>query len=221
MSERREGQDQLVEDTGWLDLDHDATSVDDFAWRDRELPTIWRVTHAPFLDWGSEQICTDLQLTHRTTPSRSRALRLSLAEVCAPSSTAAVVPLQSHPAKSTTQRRGHQGTTRSGPTRQTIAAYRPTWRGQSEAYQLLLLALALQRDVRTTLAATATATAKAKTSSWTSSYATPPRSLPPQDDHVLLPNPPPPLLLLPDLDREHEQEEQAHRQSNSNKKISI
>ncbi|KWU45228.1 hypothetical protein RHOSPDRAFT_33173 [Rhodotorula sp. JG-1b] len=40
MSERREGQDQLVEDTGWLDLDHDAT--DDFAWRDRELPTIWR-----------------------------------------------------------------------------------------------------------------------------------------------------------------------------------
>lgn len=48
MSERREreGEHQLVEDTGWLDLDAAEASADDFAWRDRELPTIWRVTHA-------------------------------------------------------------------------------------------------------------------------------------------------------------------------------
>jgi hypothetical protein len=48
MSERREreGEHQLVEDTGWLDLDAAEAPADDFAWRDRELPTIWRVTHA-------------------------------------------------------------------------------------------------------------------------------------------------------------------------------
>ncbi|KAG0660763.1 hypothetical protein C6P46_004447 [Rhodotorula mucilaginosa] len=44
MSERREreGEHQLVEDTGWLDLDAAEAPADDFAWRDRELPTIWR-----------------------------------------------------------------------------------------------------------------------------------------------------------------------------------
>lgn len=148
--------------------------------------------------------------------------------MCAPS---AVLQLesQSHPVKSTIQRRGHRETT---PTRQSIAAYRSVSRGRSEGLRWLLApALALLRDVKKT---TATAKATARTNktrlqlvqtarpSWINSYATPPRSLPPRGDHVLLPKPPP-SPPPPPPSRNFDlvlvlEEEQVHRKSISNKK---